>query len=253
MATIKRRYHRFDAKIRIPAHLRERYGGRVQLEKRLSSTDKRTAQAEGQLWEASLRLEWSGKAAPEPTRPQLREVYERQRLDADSTQAHGYYGEKNPVVGGIDFQIEQLADEWGRDSDLSPMQEAQLAGLQDARKAARGKPVAPRPELEPSLSETTERYMIWWKGQKGLKESNTEQQKRATYRLFAGFWHDRPIREVLNHHASDFMDTIRRLDPLYARSPAARQMSWDQLLTEFGSCDAGLGKAGCTLSQRIAR
>ena len=125
-----------------------------------------------------------------------------------------------------------------------------MAGLHDARKEAKGLPVEPRREFEPSFFETAERFVEGWKAQPGLKRSNTEQQKRATYRLFAGFWNDRSIRGVKQHHASDFMDTLLRLDPLYARSPAARQLGWDQLVKEFGSCERGLSPA--TLNRHAA-
>ena len=251
MVSIRQRHHRFDAKIRIPLQLRDTYGGREQLEKRLTSTDRRTAQAEGQLWEASLRVQWlSQDNKPSLTKAQLREEYERQLSEAGSYEVYGYYDEKNPVVGGIDYQIEKLADEVGRDDELSPLQEMKLAALQDARKEAQGLPVEPRRELEPSFSETAERFMKWWKAQPGLKQGNTEQQKRATYRLFAGYWHDRPIRGVKEQHASGFMDTLRHLNPLYARSPAARQMGWAHLLKQFGNCERGLSPA--TLNRHAA-
>lgn len=217
MVSIRQRHHRFDAKIRIPVHLRAKYGGREQLEKRLASTERRTAQAEGQLWEASLRLKWHAQEeGPTLNKAQLREEYERQVSDAGSCRAQGYYDEDDEVVGGIDYQIDQFSEELGHDEAMSPMQEARLAGLQDARKVAKGLLVAPRPDFEPSLSETAERFMTWWKAQKGLKQSNTEQQKRATYRLFAGYWRDRPIREVRDLNASDFMDTLRHLTPCLA-------------------------------------
>ena len=110
--------------------------------------------------------------------------------------------------------------------------------------------MAPRPQFEPSVSDTAERFMKWWKAQKGLKQGNTEQQKRATYRLFAGYWRDRPLRGVRELHGSDFMDTLRTLDPLYARSPAARQLGWDELIKEFGSRERGLSPA--TLNRHAA-
>ena len=92
--------------------------------------------------------------------------------------------------------------------------------------------------------------MKWWKAQPGLKEGNTEQQKRATFRLFAGYWRDRPLRGVREQDASRFMDTLRHLDPLYARSPAAREIGWDQLLRQFGNCEPGLSTA--TLNRHAA-
>jgi integrase len=205
---------------------------------------------EGQLWEASLRLQWQSTEGPTLRKKQLRGEYERLLSEGGSYEGHGYYDEEDPIIGGFDYEIDKLALEVRDNGELSPLLEAKLAGLQDARKDARGLPVEPRRELEPSFSETAERFMKWWKAQPGLKQGNTEQQKRATYRLFAGYWRDRPIRNVRERHASEFMDILRHLDPLYARSPAARRMGWDKLLGEFGGCDRGLSPA--TLNRHAA-
>ena len=67
-------------------------------------------------------------------------------------------------------------------------QKARLIALQDARRDIMGETVKRRAELEPAFSEVAKAYMKWWKAQPGLKESNTEKQKDATFRLFAGYW-----------------------------------------------------------------
>lgn len=83
----------------------------------------------------------------------------------------------------------------------------------------------------------------WLAGRSGGKETNTEQQKRATFRLFAGFFDDKPIRNVCPEDAARFFDTVRLFDPNWARSPAARDLSWLKLIQHYGDRDRGLSDA----------
>lgn len=94
------------------------------------------------------------------------------------------------------------------------------------------------------FSDLAEAFMRQWlAGRSGAKETNTEPQKRATFRLFSGFFGDRPIRAVRPEDAATFFDTLRLLDPTWARSPAARLLSWHQLIERYGNRDRGLSDA----------
>lgn len=108
----------------------------------------------------------------------------------------------------------------------------------------------PRAEYEPPFSEVAKEYVNDWKRQKGLKPSNTEQQKKATFALFAGFWVDRPIRGIRETDAVAFHDVLKRLDPRWARSSAAKSMKWDALLRAFGNHETGLSPA--TMNRHMA-
>ncbi|KKI17895.1 hypothetical protein XM50_16905 [Sphingomonas sp. Ag1] len=83
----------------------------------------------------------------------------------------------------------------------------------------------------------------WLAGRSSTKETNTEPQKRATFRLFSGFFDDRPIRGVRPEDAATFFDILRLLDPNWARSPAARSLPWQQLIERYGDRDRGLSDA----------
>lgn len=102
-----------------------------------------------------------------------------------------------------------------------------------------GAPVADIP-----FAELVGRFMRYWlAGAHGRKETNTEQQKRATFRLFGGYFNDQPIRRVRHEDATNFFDTLRLFDPHWARSPASRKLSWSELIIRHGDRDRGLSDA----------
>ncbi len=89
-----------------------------------------------------------------------------------------------------------------------------------------------------------DRFMKQWLAARhGGKDTNTEQQKRATFRLFGGFFDDQPIRRVRHEDAANFFDTVRLLDPHWARSPSARELSWSELIERHGDRARGLSDA----------
>lgn len=261
MATIKRRHNTFWAKVRIPQELRAEFGGRTHLEASLKTGDARLAQDAAIIWEGKIREQFRELAGrPGVEQPSLRRVYERQREEAlagayqvetleRDPDTHEFYP-ADPIVAGIDFELERFAEATeGR--DLTSVEAAQLAAFQDAQRAQQGLQVKRRPEFEPTFSEIAEDHMKSWKAEKaGSKETNTEQQKRATFRLFAGFWGERPIRAVAEQDAAKFNDTLRLFDPNWARSPAAKDMTWPELLKAFGNRPKGLSDA--TMNRHMA-
>lgn len=238
MAGLKRRHNKFEARVRVPKDIREA-GGPAFRYKTLSSGDRRAAKAEALHWETELRAEWAVQMGHDtPALSSIRAMYERVRAEA----AQSVTGSE-AELRGIEQAIDVLADEVG-EGELTPAQAARLAGLQDAAKDLQRLPVEPRRELEPSFNELAEEYVRWWKAQGGLKgNTNTEQQKRATFGLFGGFWRNRPLRDVTRADAARFMDAVRLLDPSWARSPANRELPWDELQRRLGNRERGLSDA----------
>lgn len=241
LATLQSRYNKWRAKVRIPKGLRERYGGREFMQATMNAMDKPTAKAEAAAWESGLRLEWAAMESDgNATREILRQVYDSGRRSA----LEGKFlvhadDDRSPVELGIDYEIDKLA-ELDEKRGLSDVELAKLAGLQDGLLEHQGKRVKRRRELEPCFSETAADYLKWWSAQHGLKESNTRQQKEATYRLFAGYFGDRPILEVRRADAVGFMDVLRRWNPLWGKSAKSKKMAWPELLREFGDHPKGL-------------
>lgn len=83
----------------------------------------------------------------------------------------------------------------------------------------------------------------WLASRATLKVTNTEQQKRATFRLFSSFLGNGRMREVDHKIAARFRDSLKLLDPDWARSPTARHLSWDDLLARCGDQPRGLSHA----------
>ena len=155
------------------------------------------------------------------------------------------------VEAGIDHAIDRLADDVG-ERELTAAEEARLAALQDALALRRGRKVPRRKELEPTFRELVDEFMDGWRANAALKETNTEQQKLATYDLFTMYWGDRPLREVRKADAAAFVDTLRRLDPLWAKSPKWREKvpTWQKLLRVYGGKPRGLSDA--TVNRHMA-
>ena len=105
-----------------------------------------------------------------------------------------------------------------------------------------GEPGAPATDIP--FAALVDRFMKQWLAARhGGKDTNTEQQKRATFRLFGGFFDDQPIRRVRHKDAANFFDTVRLFDPHWARSPSARELSWSQLIERHGDRERGLSDA----------
>ena len=243
MAYLQNRHNKWRAKVRIPVELRGRYEGRELLQRTLQARDKASAKAEAEAWEAGLRSEWAAVSPNVTTsRTALRQIYEDGRRAA----LGGEYlvfadDDTEPAEAGIDYETDKLEEQAeAAGGELHPAASARLAALQDAKTLRRGKTPKPRKELEPSFSELAAEYVRLWATQKGLKESNTRQQKEATFRLFAGYSGDKPIRQVKRADAAGFMDALRQLDPLWSRSPKAKGMTWAEIIKSFGGRPAGL-------------
>jgi integrase len=246
VASIRQKHHRFDAKVRIPKHLQDQYNGRQFIEKRLQARDRRSAKVEADAWESSLRIEWMEKAGQPLSDVALRALYQRVVNDAHAGEyqlaVNGSYAE-SPQLEGISYEIEKIAEVVGPEGEPDAAQQTRLFALQDTRKALLGDEVKPRRELEKRFSEIADDHVKWWKAQPGLKDSNTESQKRATFRLFSGYWQDRSLRDVREKDAAAFMDALRHMDPCYARSPEAREMPWAALQRHYGGRDKGMSPA----------
>ncbi len=244
MASLRARHNRFEAKVRIPAAQQANYEGRSFLYRTLSATSRKVAQVEANAWEAGLRVEWAGREGmAQDAQESLRRVYEETLQAASAGRFKVHRDGEDPVEAGIDYEIDKIADGIGPEEEPSVEDAARLTALSDARTALVGQEVPLRPQFEPSLTSLSNDYMKLWKTRTGLKESNTEQQKRATFALFAGYWQDRPIRGVSRPDAARFMDALRHLDGSWARSSAARAMSWDDLQRTYGGRDKGLSDA----------
>lgn len=66
------------------------------------------------------------------------------------------------------------------------------------------------------------------------------------FALFEGYWRNQPLRDVTRADAARFMDAVRLLDPVWARSPCARTLPWAGLQRRYGDRERGLSDATMT-------
>ncbi|ASJ91687.1 tyrosine-type recombinase/integrase [Porphyrobacter sp. CACIAM 03H1] len=246
MASLRQRHHKFEAKVRVPTALRVHYGDREYLYRTLAASNRRAAVIEAAEWETGLKLEWAAERGHDCEALDglrgARRIYQHIRAKAAAGAYRLEVANEEPGLAGIDHELDKLAFLHGP-AELSPVDAAKVAALQDAARELRGLPAEPRKELEPTLSEVAEEHMRWWSSQQGLKETNTGNQKRATYRLFASFFGDKPLREVRRADAARFMDGLQTLDPVWGRSREARELSWAELQRKFGGNVKGLSSS----------
>lgn len=213
MAALKRRHNRWEAKVRVPKAVADEVDKSF-VYRTIATADKRTAQAEADAWEALLRAEWAEKQGhSSPALRAFRSVYARVREQAERGEFLLFESQDEvhpvePELAGVDHEIEKLA-ETAEVRELSEEERGRLAALQDASLVMVGRAVPRRDELELPFSEVATQYMIQWRTQQGLKPSNTDQQKLATFRLFQSFWKDAPMRGIREKDAVTFHDALR--------------------------------------------
>lgn len=254
MASLKLHRQRWQTKVRIPAQLVDRYEGRKFLYRHLATSDRKAAKREADLWEASLRVEWADMLqGGKPDRARLRDLYQQAFDEArgGAFRLEGDPDDPDEVTAGISWKIEEVADAFG-DEELPEPDAYRLMALNDAKADLEGRKVPRRKELERTFRELADDYMTLWRTQQGLKETNTDQQKLATFDLFAMYWGPRPIREVRKADAAAFVDALRQLNPMWGRSPAAKDkpMTWAVLQKTFGGQLKGLSDA--TVNRHMA-
>ncbi|WP_169780725.1 hypothetical protein [Croceibacterium atlanticum] len=216
----------------------------------MTAMDRPSARLEAEAWEVTVRAEWlSLRPNDTVAKRVLRQLHET-ILEQALGGAFAVHGppDDDPQALGIEHELEKIAEKDER-GELTEADEVQAAALQDALQMLRGKRPVRRRELEPGFAELADEYVGHWARQSGLKPSNTRQQKEATFRLFSGFFKDRPLRDVRRADASAFMDALRAMDPNWARSPAAKQMSWRELQEQYGGHPKGLSDA--TLNRHV--
>lgn len=255
MASIKAHRLRWKATVRIPKALEAHHGGRKFLYRSLPTSDRRAAQLEADAWEVALRLDWAELlGTPAPDRAALRTMYSSllQRAEGGEFALH-VDGDDDPVTAGIGHEIDRMADAIG-ERDLTDTEAVRLAALQDAIARRSGRKAKRRPELELTFKELADEHLKLWRIQAGLKDTNTERQKVATFDLFASFFGERPIRNVTRADASEFVDALRQLDPNWARTGKAKEeakaLTWAELQRAFGGRSSGLSDA--TVNRHMA-
>ena len=108
MATLKQRHHKFEARVRIPAAMQDRYEGRSHLYRTLAASDRRAAKLEADAWELSLRADWATRRGGSSA--SLRQVYDtfRQIAESEELTVHGDPHSFDEVTAGLELELERM-------------------------------------------------------------------------------------------------------------------------------------------------
>lgn len=109
----------------------------------------------------------------------------------------------------------------------------------------RGQPIgraAPLPENVTKFSKAAEAYLEeTQRDPRAAIKKQTEGQYQAVYRLFDQWAGGPTLDEITRAKASDFLDTIASLDPMWGRSPNTKKRTFKEIAAQFGSHPTGLG------------
>jgi integrase len=153
-----------------------------------------------------------------------------------------------PTFTGIVAEATVAARDVERRREQGELNAQPSSDVLERAKKARG--AAEAGDINLTFTKLVKAYMRMWNAAKtNDKETNTEQQKEATYRLFGEFWRDKPIRGVKGKDAAEFRDAVKLLDPNWARSPKARTLHWDDLIVQCGNQEKGL--AASTMNRHM--
>ncbi|MBK5912329.1 hypothetical protein CCR85_12610, partial [Rhodothalassium salexigens] len=87
----------------------------------------------------------------------------------------------------------------------------------------------------PSFQEVAEEWFRTWEQDRAPdRQTNTPNQYRATLRMFASFWGQRPVREITEADAARFVDLLASLGGHYRSDPKVKQMSFAELTGKYG-------------------
>lgn len=256
MAALKQRHNKWEARVRVPKAAQDGHGGKEMLYRTLQATDRRAAKIEAMAWEAELKAEWEAqRAGGDVTLAALRGLYDsiRQKARRGDFALQGNRESFDEITAGIEHELEKLAEGIGN-RELTEVESIRVAALQDAKDERQRGRAAPRAELELNFRDLADEYLRLWRTTAGLKETNTEQQKKATFDLFASFFGPKTIRQVRRGDAAQFVDALRQMDPNWARTGKARgerlEITWVALQRRFGGREIGLSDA--TVNRHLA-
>lgn len=227
---LKRRKRAWYFVMEIPAHHRGRMGGKARLEQTLSTRDEGLAAAKAQklAGEYKLRfLAWEGN--PHAESSVALQEYEKAALEVQRAEVVAFAeGEDDPIAFGVELAIDSVIEsapkanrtDHANDEDepeLTPAQEARIAGLVDGLAKRQGRVPPNRARFEPPFDEVAKKWLKAWQASPDRRETNTGLQYSAAIRLFSEFWGSRTIRDVHQPDAAEFVELLRRLPSNHGR------------------------------------
>ena len=259
---LKKRRQGWYFVIKVPADLREAFGGKKS-DIVLSLHTRDLTQAQKDRW--PLVTEWTARfdvmrGKREFTPAEIEE--QAQRTFRDTLKDLDEWGEDE---SSLDTYIDTLSDqiESGRLSDQDyALTMARIQATIGRRAALRGEaftppatfgrraidPVTLKPvvtkkrEAGPPFAEAARKYIEEVQRDPAAKlTEQTKGQYEAVYRLFDQ-WAGKPgMNEIDRERAAEFLDTIATLDPHWGRSPMTKKRTFSEIMEKYGNHKTGLG------------
>ncbi|KGM35323.1 DUF6538 domain-containing protein [Inquilinus limosus] len=249
-----KRGHSWYFRMAVPRDLRATLK-RPTIVQAMNTRDLTRAKAERWAMVAAWTAQFQQLRVEAGTRPDgrdPREVY-RQTLQwarevfPESPDATGGPDDIDPSALGLELEAQPFLDRLDREefdgipANLSPQENARLAALTARMSELAGRRAETPPEYRMSFEEAAAGYIRDRK--RDPAERPTEQtigQAEAVYRLFGGFWKERPFGEVKGADAAEFLDIIGSFSPTWGRSPETKKRTFEELRRLFGGQERGL-------------
>lgn len=192
------------------------------------------------------------EAGTKPDGRSPREVY-RQTIEwareafPESPDYTGAPEEDDPSTLGLELEAEPLLERLDREefdgipADFTPQESARLAALKSRMSELAGRRADTPPQYRMSVQEASAGYLRDRK--RDPAERPTEQtlaQAEAVYRLFGGFWKERPFADLKGADAAEFLDIIGSFSPTWGRSPETKKRTFEELRVLFGGQERGM-------------
>ncbi len=136
--------------------------------------------------------------------------------------------------------------------------EAQMAAYRAIRRGIEPPEVAGRRNRRPNpsagsaprISAAAEKYLTDREAE-GRIASHTLRQYRLSIRLFGEFVCDAALDAVTRAEVSEFLRSLERLRPAYARSPDANGLAFEKLIEKFAAGPDDAGLAAATVNKHV--
>lgn len=222
---LKKRKKGFYFVMDIPARHRPHFGGKKRFEQTLGTRDEALAQAKADRLAGEYKLQFlalDGNGAAERALARLeyaRAQAEVQQLPADQAEVL-----VDVEIDKVELEVVKTARPIAPDDEgpeLPEAAEARIAGLVDGLALLKGDKLRHRRKFEPPFKELADRWLEGWKARPDRRASNTGVQYAAAIRLFHEYWGNRPLRDVQQPDAAEFVELLKKLPAGHGRGKLA--------------------------------
>ncbi|MBB4286754.1 site-specific integrase [Roseospira goensis] len=238
---LKKRRQTWYFRLTVPPDLRDKLG-KTEIVESLGTRDLSLAQSRRWDWRATWEDRFDALRGNErQDRAAIRETYKRTLQEARDGFLGKPEGDEHEFTIGdtISALVEQGERKTKQDGEVDPITEAKIHALQDYAAERRGETVKTKAVYAMTINEAAKRYLDAIAKEITLQ---TRGQYEATFRLFADFMDDKPLRDVTRRDAAAFLEELARFSPTWGRSPKTKDRSFADLKALYAGKGEGLSQ-----------